>query len=179
MGCFGDGGAVFTNKKELAEKIKKLRIHGQNKRYHHEYIGMGGRLDTLQAAVLSVKLNHYSQDLKKRQNVANKYIELLQNSEVILPFLEEERTSCWAQFSIRVKNREELKFKLAENGIPTAIHYPIPLHLQDCFKYLGHQDGEYEISEKVAKEIISLPMNPYLTSSQLKTISRQVIRTCS
>lgn len=174
LGCFGDGGAVFTNDSKLAEKIKSLRLHGQSKRYHHKHIGIGGRLDTLQAAVLNVKLKHYRKDLKLRQEVAGNYTKTIDNFDVIKPFVEENCTSAWAQYSIRVKNREELQVKLKENGIPTAVHYPMPLHLQECFEYLGYNEGDFPISEHVSKEILSLPMNPYLTEEEIKYISTRL-----
>src|SRR5690606_3095027 len=123
LGCFGDGGAVFTNNEKLAEIMKSLRLHGQTERYYHKYIGMGGRLDTLQAAILNVKMNHYEKDIKNRQGVAKEYTRLLKDA-VIVPTLAEENTSVWAQYSIRVQNRTEVVAKLKEAGIPTAIHYP-------------------------------------------------------
>jgi len=170
LGCFGDGGAVFTNDDELATKMKSLRVHGQSKRYHHKYIGMGGRLDTLQAAVLNVK--HYPKDLALRQEVAQKYnLKLnIHNSKLVLPFVEEGRTSAWAQYSVRVQNRDELQAKLKEVGIPTAVHYPMPLHLQECFAYLGYKKGDFPISEIVSDEIMSLPMNPYVTDEEMEYI---------
>jgi len=172
LGCYGDGGAVFTNDEELANKMKSLRLHGQSKRYHHKYVGMGGRLDTIQAAVLNVKLKYYKKDLALRQKVAQKYHSKLniQNSKLVLPFVEEGRTSAWAQYSIRVKNRDELQEKLKEQGIPTAVHYPMPLHLQECFLYLGYKKGDFPISEIVSDEIMSLPMNPYVTDEEIEYI---------
>lgn len=170
LGCFGDGGAVFTNDENLAAKIKQLRIHGQNKRYHHKYIGLGGRMDTLQATILSVKLKHYKKDLALRQEVAQKYTKALREKDTILPYVDKNTTSAWAQYSIRVKNRDEIQAKLKENEIPTAVHYPMPLHLQECFKYLGHKQGNFPISEKISQEIISLPMNPYLKNEEIKYI---------
>ena len=133
LGCFGDGGALFTNDQKLATKIQSLRVHGQTKRYHHKYIGMGGRLDTIQAAILNVKLKHYPEDLKKRQEVAAKYDEKLKikNQQLKAPIVKDDRTSAWAQYSIRVQNRNEVQTKLKEQGIPTAVHYPVPLHLQE------------------------------------------------
>jgi UDP-2-acetamido-2-deoxy-ribo-hexuluronate aminotransferase len=172
LGCYGDGGAVFTNDDTLADKMKSLRLHGQTKRYHHKYIGMGGRLDTIQAAVLNVKLKHYAKDLRLRQEVAEKYTKALENnSNLILPFVEEARTSAWAQYSIRVKNRDELQEKLKEAGIPTAVHYPMPLHLQECFAYLEYKTGDFPISEIVAEEIMSLPMNSYVANEEIEYIA--------
>lgn len=171
LGCYGDGGAVFTNNEELANKMKSLRLHGQSKRYHHKYIGMGGRLDTIQAAVLNVKLKYYPKDLALRQEVAKKYTKALENkSNLILPYVDEKTTSAWAQYSIRVKNRDELQEKLKLAGIPTAVHYPMPLHLQECFAYLGYKKGDFPISEVVSSEIMSLPMNPYVTNEEIEYI---------
>ena len=171
LGCYGDGGAVFTNDEEIANKMKSLRLHGQSKRYHHKYIGMGGRLGTIQAAILNVKLKYYSKDLALRQEIANKYTKALENkSNIILPYIENKSTSAWAQYSIRVKNRDELQAKLKEVGIPTAVHYPMPLHLQECFTYLGYKKGDFPISEIVSSEIMSIPMNPYVTDEEIEYI---------
>lgn len=171
LGCYGDGGAVFTNNEALANKMKSLRLHGQSKRYHHQYIGMGGRLDTIQAAVLNVKLKYYVKDLKLRQEVANKYTEALcLKQSIILPVVYDDITSAWAQYSIRVKNRDELQEALKLAGIPTAVHYPLPLHLQECFAYLGYSVGDFTVSETVANEIMSLPINPYVTDAEIAYI---------
>ena len=182
LGCFGDGGAVFTNNEELAIKMKSLRVHGQSKRYHHKYIGMGGRLDTLQAAVLNVKLKHYPKDLALRQEVAKRYTKALstKHQTLITPFISDKCTSAWAQYSIRVKNRDELQKKLSSlntntqspnPNIPTAVHYPMSLHLQECFQYLGYKLGDFPISEIVSDEIMSLPMNPYVTDEEIEYIA--------
>lgn len=170
LGCYGDGGAVFTNNQQLATKIQSLRLHGQSIRYHHQYIGMGGRLDTIQAAVLNVKLKYYEKDLKLRQDVAAKYTKALNAKNIETPFIKSDRTSAWAQYSIRVKNRTELQTKLQNLGIPTAVHYPMPLHVQECFKYLNLKEGDFPISEKVSKEIMSLPMNPYVSDEEIEYI---------
>jgi UDP-2-acetamido-2-deoxy-ribo-hexuluronate aminotransferase len=170
LGCFGDGGAVFTNDEALATKMKQLRVHGQSKRYHHKYIGMGGRMDTIQCAIVNVKLKHYKKDLKLRQEVAEKYTNLLKDKDLILPFVDSNATSAWAQYSVRVENRETLQATLKEQGIPTAVHYPMPLHLQECFAYLAYKVGDFPIAEMVSKEIMSLPMNPYLTEEEIKYI---------
>lgn len=175
LGCYGDGGAVFTNDENLADKMKSLRIHGQSKRYHHKYIGIGGRLDTMQAAVLNVKLKYYEKDLNLRQKVARKYTKALENkTNLILPTVSSNTTSAWAQYSVRVKNRDELQVKLKEQGIPTAVHYPMPLHLQECFTYLGYKRGSFPIAELVSNEIISLPMNPYLKDEEIDLVSRKI-----
>ncbi len=171
LGCYGDGGAVLTNDDDLAKKIKMLRVHGQDKRYHHKYIGMGGRMDTLQCAVVNVKLNHYTKDLALRQEVAQKYTQAFKNKNFVLPDQNEETTSAWAQYSIRIDNRDEVQVKLKEFGIPTAVHYPMPLHLQECFKYLAYKEGDFLISEKISKEIMSLPMNPYVSDEEIEYIA--------
>jgi len=175
LGCFGDGGAVFTNDEELATKIKSLRIHGQSKRYHHKYIGLGARLDTIQAAVLNVKLKHYKKDLVLRQEVASRYTKVLESKELITPYISKDSTSAFAQYSIRVKNRDKLQQKLKGLNIPTAVHYPIPLHLQECFTYLGYEKGSFPISELVSQEILSLPMNPYVSDEEIEYISKQFL----
>lgn len=167
LGCYGDGGAIFTDDDVCAEKIKSLRLHGQSKRYHHQYIGLGGRLDTIQAAVLNVKLKYYKKDLALRQTVASKYTKALSNKNYILPLVKNDRTSAWAQYSIRVKEREILQSRLKEINIPTAVHYPMPLHLQECFNYLRYGKGAFPISEKVSQEIMSLPMNPFLSEDEI------------
>jgi len=174
LGCFGDGGAVFTNSDDLAQKMKSLRVHGQSKRYHHQYIGMGGRMDTIQCAIVDVKLKHYSKDLALRQEVAKKYNELLNDKDLVLPFVDTRATSAYAQYSVRVKDRDALQAKLKEQGIPTAVHYPMPLHLQECFAYLGYQKGDFPISENVSNEIMSLPMNPYLSTEEITFISESI-----
>ena len=174
LGCFGDGGAVFTNDDEIAKKMKSLRVHGQSKRYHHKYIGMGGRMDTIQCAIVNVKLKHYKKDLALRQEVASKYTKVLQNKDMILPFVDENTASAFAQYSVRVKNRDEIQAQLKEQGIPTAVHYPMPLHLQECFEYLGYKKGDFPISEIVSDEIMSLPMNPYLKDSEIILITKSL-----
>ncbi len=169
LGCFGDGGAIFTDNDVLAEKIRSLRVHGQTKRYHHRYIGIGGRLDTIQAAVLLVKLRHYETDLALRQKVARKYNAALEGKHH-LPFIAPDRTSAYAQYSIRVTNRDVFQEELKQAGIPTAVHYPMPLHLQECFTNLGYKKGDFPISETVANEILSLPMNPFLSDDEIAYI---------
>lgn len=178
LGCFGDGGAVLTNNNELAEKMKMLRVHGQNKRYHHKYIGLGARMDTIQCAITNVKLKHYKKDLKLRQEVVEKYTEKLitNHQSLITPIIANNCTSAWAQYSVRVKNRDEVQNKLKEQGIPTAVHYPMPLHMQECYSYLGYKEGDFPIAEKVSKEIMSLPMNPYLKDDEIEYICKNLLK---
>jgi UDP-2-acetamido-2-deoxy-ribo-hexuluronate aminotransferase len=173
LGCYGDGGAVFTNNSEYAKTIKMMRVHGQNKRYHHKYIGMGGRLDTIQAAVLLAKLPYYPQELADRQQVAQHYTDTL-SDRLQMPVIRSNRSSAWAQYTVRVNNRDALQAKLKDNGIPTAVHYPVPLHMQECFQYLNYKQGDFPISEKASNKVMSLPMNPFLTEEEVQYISKMV-----
>ncbi|MEY8200571.1 MAG: DegT/DnrJ/EryC1/StrS family aminotransferase [Colwellia sp.] len=173
LGCYGDGGAVFSNNNDYAEKIKMLRVHGQNKRYHHKYIGLGARLDTLQAAVLLAKLPHYSKEIQLRQEVASEYNKALQ-SAVDIQQIKPDRTSVWAQYTVRVQKRDELQSRLKQQGIPTAVHYPMPLHLQECFQYLGSKGDDYPLSEKASLGVMSLPMNAFLENIGIKFICEQI-----
>ena len=169
LGCYGDGGAVFTNNDEYAEKIKMMRVHGQNKRYHYKYIGIGGRLDTIQAAILLAKLPHYKKELEARQKVANSYTNLLSNT-LKTPLIKPKRSSTWAQYTVRVNNRDEVQAKLRDSGIPTAVYYPTSLHLQECFQYLNYKKNDFSISEQTSKEVMSLPMNSFLTNDEIDYI---------
>lgn len=174
LGCYGDGGALFTHDEAIAQKVRLLRIHGQEKRYKHTSIGLGARLDTLQAAVLNVKLRYYPMELSKRQKVAESYSHKLRK-KVMIPFIKERKTSTWAQYTIRTKNRDLLQKKLHDNSIPTAIHYPIPLHLQPCFHYLGYKKGELPMAEKAAEEVLSLPINPYLKEEEIDYVCENIL----
>lgn len=178
LGCFGDGGAVFTNDHELYDKMKAMRVHGQVKRYTHKYIGMGGRLDNLQAAILNVKVKHYNKDMERRQWVANSYSELL-GSTINIPKIKKDNSSVWAQYTVRVPEREKVQSILMDKGIPTAVHYPIPMHLQECFSYLGYKTGDFPLSERCAKEVMSLPMNPYLTKEEIQYITNNLLKAIS
>ncbi len=168
LGCYGDGGAVFTNDDKEAEIIASLRNHGQVARYKHKYIGINGRLDAMQAAVLNVKLAHFKEEIAKRIEIGNKYTEKIKEAykgsldDIITPFIPQGKVSVYAQYSVRIKNREEVAKKLNEKGIPTAIHYPVPLHMQECYEGCGFKEGDLPVSEKVSKEIMSLPMSAFL-----------------
>lgn len=173
LGCYGDGGAIFTQDDVLAAKIKSIRNHGQEKRYYHKYIGVNSRLDTIQAAVLNVKLKYYNTEIQTRQELANNYTRLLKDS-VRTPEVMNERTSVWAQYTIRVSNRDELQKRLKENGIPSAVHYPRPLHLQEAFTYCGYKKGDFPIAEKVSQEVMSLPMSAHLTMNEQAVICKVI-----
>ena len=173
LGCYGDGGAVFTSNAEYAEKIKLLRVHGQNKRYHHKYVGIGGRLDTIQAAVLIAKLEFFANELMERQKVADNYTKNLSNF-VQTPNIRKNRSSAWAQYTLRLANRDHIQIRLKDVGIPTSIFYPVPLHLQACFKYLKYKLGDFPISEKCSNEVISLPMNAFIKANELEYINESI-----
>ena len=167
LGCYGDGGAIFCNDDKLAQKIRTILNHGQEERYKHKLIGINGRIDAMQAAVLNVKLDHFEDEVKARVEIGSRYNDLLkENLDVKAPFVFEDRTSVYAQYSILCKDREKISKKLADAEIPTAVHYPIPLHLQEAFEYLGYKKGDFPISEKIGKGIMSLPMSPFLTKEQ-------------
>lgn len=166
LGCYGDGGAIFTSDDALAEKMRILLNHGQDARYKHKYIGINGRLDAVQAAVLNVKLKHFDKEVSIRDEIGARYSDLLEDADVITPKIADTNTSVYAQYSIRVKDREAMVAKLNEKEIPTAVHYPIPLHIQEAFKYLGYERGDFPVSEEVSTQIMSLPMSPYLTEAQ-------------
>jgi len=161
LGCYGDGGAIFTNNEDYFEKLKLLRVHGQNKLYHHKYIGLGGRLDTIQAAILLVKLKYFKNEIQQRQKIADRYSKELKG-QFIKPLIKKNSKSTWSQYTIRTQNRDTLHLKLKELGIPTAIYYPIPLHLQECFKFLKYKDGDLPNAEKASEEVLSLPINAFM-----------------
>ncbi|NQY23195.1 MAG: DegT/DnrJ/EryC1/StrS family aminotransferase [Campylobacteraceae bacterium] len=164
LGCYGDGGAVFTNDDKLAKKIRIILNHGQTKKYVHSHIGINGRLDTIQAGVLNVKLKYYEKELNKRNEIAEIYNKNLKN--IILPFVSNNATSVWAQYCVRVKNRESVIEKCSNKNVPIGVYYPIPLHLQEVFKYLAYEEGDFPITEKISKEIIALPMSAFLTQEE-------------
>lgn len=168
LGGYGDSGACFTNDEHLANKLKALLTHGQYKRYEHAHIGLNARMDSIQAAILIEKLAIFEEEKKLRQQVASRYHELL-DGVVTLQKTPEDRDSVYAQFTIRVQNREKVQNILKEQGIPTAIHYPMPLHLQPALSYLNIDNDAFPVTSKAAKEVISLPMHPYLEeASQVK-----------
>jgi UDP-2-acetamido-2-deoxy-ribo-hexuluronate aminotransferase len=164
LGCYGDGGAVFTDDDEIAGRLRVLLNHGQTKRYVHTEIGMNGRLDAIQAAVLKVKLRYFHEEIEKRVEIAGKYNRGLKN--ITPPYVGNDCKSVWAQYCIRTDNREELLKKCSDNAIPTGIYYPIPLHLQKVFEYLGHREGDFPVSEQASKEIMALPMSAFLSNEE-------------
>lgn len=175
LGCYGDGGAIFTDDDSLATLIKQIRLHGQDRHYHHPIIGLNGRMDTLQAAVLQTKLKIFPKEIENRQRIAAKYDEHLRNFTTI-PHIEPWNTSVYAQYTILVDNREHIQATLKESEIPTAIHYPIPLNLQPAFAGLGQLTGSFPIAEAIAQRVISLPMSPYLDQQSLEKITSAIVK---
>lgn len=162
LGCYGDGGAVFTNDDELAAIMRSLRVHGQGSdKYDNVRIGMNGRLDTMQAAVLIEKLKIFPDEIAARDRVAKRYNEML-GDVVVVPEVAEGNTSVWAQYTMRVPNRDALAAALKAKGVPTAIYYPKPLHQQTAYSKFPCAGNGVPVSERLADEVLSLPMHPYL-----------------
>jgi UDP-2-acetamido-2-deoxy-ribo-hexuluronate aminotransferase len=172
LGCYGDGGACFTDDDKLNTIMRQIRVHGQEKRYHHPVLGLNSRLDTLQATILLAKLSIFDQEIEKRAQIAKRYNQLLQN-HVKTIYVPSENTCVYAQYTIEVPNRDDVGAYLKENGIPTAIHYPVPLNLQPVFsKYIT---AHVPVAEKAAKHVISLPMHPYLTEEEQDLIVNNLL----
>lgn len=167
LGAFGDAGAIVTNDEILMKKIKMLRNYGSNKRYYNEVVGYNSRLDEIQAGLLRVKLSHIEELTKERENIAKEYLEKINNSKIELPKLRENATSVWHLFVIKTKNREEFQKYMEKNGIGTVIHYPIPPHLSKAYNYLEYTKGDLPITEKLAEEVISLPLYIGMTKDEI------------
>jgi UDP-2-acetamido-2-deoxy-ribo-hexuluronate aminotransferase len=175
LGCYGDGGAIFTADDDLAEVLRSIRVHGQGRdKYENVRIGLNGRLDTLQAAVLLAKLEIFPQEVAARQRVAQQYCEAL-NALVTVPSVAPDCTSVWAQFSVLSEHRELLLQKLQVAQIPAAIYYPVPLHLQKAFAHLGYKPGDFPVSEHASRRIFSLPMHPYLGPADQERIVQALL----
>ena len=164
LGCYGDGGALFTNDDELAEKFRWIRVHGQERKHHHPILGVNGRMDTMQAAILLEILEVFPNEVMKRQEIGERYNTGLTNLNGIdTPSVGEQNTSVFAQYTILSNTRESIQNKLKGNDIPSVSYYSVPLHLQPVFNHLGHNKGDFPVAEKVANQCLSLPMSPYLT----------------
>lgn len=160
LGCYGDGGAIFTNDEELAKVIRQIARHGQDRRYHHIRVGVNSRLDTLQAAILLPKLAILDDEMQERQRVADTYTKLFNEVGIFTtPFIEMHNKSAWAQYTIQVESRDDVQAKLKEHGIPTAVHYPIPLNKQPA---VADVNAVLSVGDAVAERVMSLPMHPYL-----------------
>jgi UDP-2-acetamido-2-deoxy-ribo-hexuluronate aminotransferase len=174
LGCYGDGGMIFTDSEELLKKCRLLRNHGQEKKYSHESLGLNSRLDTIQASILLAKLGWFEEEIKKRQEIAQRYKEKLKDLTLKFPEIRENNISSYAQFCILTEKRDELKRFLERNEIPIAVHYPKPLHLQKAFSLLNYQEGDFPIAEKVSKQILSLPFDAYKTNEEIEFICEKL-----
>jgi len=173
LGGYGDSGACFTNDDNLAKAMRELRVHGQERRYYHTRIGINGRMDTLQAAILLAKLEIFPEEVELRHKWGQVYKEMLGSefkTQVQLP----NSTSVYAQFTIEVDNRDIFIKRMSELGVPTAVHYPIPLHLQPVYVNLGYKKGDFPNAEKAAERVVSLPMHPYLDESTIAKVVETV-----
>lgn len=175
LGCYGDGGALFTDDDALADKMRYIRVHGQERKHHHPMLGINGRLDSIQAAVVLSKLSLFDDEITKRQQVANSYGAALSSSSAVaeglqLPQVSAGNTSVWAQYTMLSPDRDALSAKLTAADIPNVSYYAVPLHLQPVFSYLNHKEGDFPVAERVANEGISLPMNPYLTLEEVQQV---------
>ena len=178
LGCYGDGGALFTNNEELAHTIKSIGNHGSYKKYYHDRIGVNSRLDTMQAAILDVKLNYLDQYNKSRQWAANKYDqELSEISQIKTPKRNKFSSHIFHQYTLVLDesiDREDFKAFLKQKGVPSMVYYPVPIHLQNAFSDLGHSRGDFPVSEKLAQSVLSLPMHTELTEDQTEKITKTI-----
>lgn len=173
LGCYGDGGAIFTNDDELAKIIRQIARHGQDRRYHHVRVGMNSRLDTLQAAILLPKLEILDDEMQARQRVAEAYTQLFNEAGILTtPFIEAHNQSAWAQYTIQVDHRDQVQEKLKAQGIPTAVHYPIPLNKQPA---VANENAVLPVGDAIAERVMSLPMHPYLSIEQQKEIVDKIV----
>ncbi|MDD7255904.1 DegT/DnrJ/EryC1/StrS family aminotransferase [Bullifex porci] len=174
LGALGDAGATVTNDEELAKKVRALGNYGSDYKYHHIYKGNNSRLDELQAAFLAAKLPHLNRMNEERRKIAQKYIEGINNEEVILPYIPEYANPVWHIFAIRCKRRDELEKFLNDAGIGTNKHYPIPMHLQECYKDLGFKEGDFPIAEEISATELSIPMYYGMTDEEVQYVIDKV-----
>lgn len=161
LGCYGDGGALFTDDDKIAETMRLIRTHGSVEKHHHPIVGLNGRFDSIQAAIMLAKFPHFPKEVKLREEIGARYSELL-NDCCTTPKIQMGNTHVYAQYTIRVSNREEVQKKLSEKGIPTAVYYPVCLHEQPVYQHLGYTKGSFPVAEKASEEVLSLPMHPWL-----------------
>ena len=176
LGCYGDAGALFTDNDEWAETFRQIRVHGQERKHHHPIVGLNGRMDTLQAAILLAVLEVFPQEVLNREQIGERYSSGLLGLEgVSVPVIPRRHSSVYAQYTILSNRRDDIQDALKKNGIPSVSYYTVPLHLQPVFESLGHERGDFPVAEEIAGRCLSLPMSPYLsTEDQEKVI--EVIR---
>lgn len=175
LGAYGDGGACFTSDERLAGVMREIRVHGQDRRYHHARVGINGRLDTLQAAILLAKLEVFTDEVERRERIGRRYSELLQGI-VATPRIETHNTSVYAQYTVEVERREQLQQGLQAAGIPTAVHYPLPLNAQPALARYGSQDVSLPHTVRAAARVMSLPMHPYLEAAEQDAVVAALAR---
>lgn len=176
IGAFGDSGAIVTDSEKIYEKMKMLRNYGSRVKYQNEILGVNSRLDEIQAALLRVKLSHYADIRKDRENIANRYLKGITNKNIILPTIREGSEHVWHLFVVRVSNRKKLQNFLTDNGISTQVHYPIPPHLSEAYGYLGYQIGDFPIAEGFSRTLISLPLYEGMTDEEVDYVINTINR---
>jgi UDP-2-acetamido-2-deoxy-ribo-hexuluronate aminotransferase len=174
LGCYGDGGALFANDDEIAGKMRAIRTHGGVQRHHHPLLGTNGRFDTIQAAVLLAKLPHFDWEIKERGRIGARYSAALKGNCAV-PAVAPGNTHVYAQYTIRIPERDKVAARLKARGIPTAVYYPKCLHEQPVFSMLGYNLGDFPVSEKASREVLSLPMHPFLTEADQDRIIDAVL----
>ena len=163
LGCYGDGGAIFTNDAALAKAMREIRVHGQEKRYYHTRVGVGGRMDTLQCAIVLAKLDSFDWEIEQRIKAGQRYLDMLTAVPAVTPLaVRPDRTCVWGQFTIQVNEREVFLEKMKAAGVPTAVHYPVPLNKQPAYEDVSRISGNLANSDKVASRVVSLPMHPHI-----------------
>lgn len=176
LGCYGDGGAIFTNDAQLAERMRQIRVHGDASRYQHVRIGVGGRMDTIQCAVLLAKLERFQWEIQRRFAIGRRYLELLDAIPgIVTPVIREDRDCVFAQFTLQCDAREALLERLKKAEIPTAIHYPVPLHKQPAYREICRIHASLDHSERASARVFSLPMHPYLEPAAQDRIVRPIL----
>jgi UDP-2-acetamido-2-deoxy-ribo-hexuluronate aminotransferase len=178
LGGYGDSGACFTNDDHLAQMIKELRVHGQASRYNHTQVGINGRMDTLQAAILLSKMELFEEEVALREKIGARYTQLI-NGRLKVQKIPAGYTNVYAQYTVEVENRKEVQAKLQELGVPTAVHYPIPMHLQPVYQGLGYKKDDFPHSERAAERVMSLPMHPYLDEKTQDEIVKKLFQAIS
>lgn len=176
LGGYGDSGACFTDDDVIAEKLLEIRNHGQHSRYNHSRIGINGRMDTIQAAILIEKMKLFPEEIVLRQKVVQRYEDLLAE-HVVTPNIMQGNTSVYAQYTIQVPNRDQFQKQMQALGIPTAVHYPVALHQQQALAYLGYKLGDFPHAEKASKHVVSLPMHPYMSLEEQQQVA-DAVKTC-
>lgn len=175
LGCYGDGGALFTNDDTLAEKFRAIRTHGGIRRHDHTLLGLNGRFDTIQAAVLLAKLEHFDEEVGLREWIGARYTERLRGICGV-PEVAPGNTHVYAQYTVRVPHRDKVSEKLRALGVPTAVYYPKCLHQQPVFGWLGYREGDFPEAEKAAREVLSLPMHPFLSEADVEHVACALVR---